>query len=218
MDSLEWSQNADGLHVTVTSPTFGRAKFSVGKSLINYLLAGTPRLYFAYVKFMDENDDTVYMLDLTKLRPVISQSNGLKISLNRRESDSLVTKGKAVGRFCIARGESYKDRFLDTKGWQAQRVYHDIVEDSPEVSVSGVTATVSDVKPETPPPHASIVTDNNREIPVNNVGASKPQGKLKVCEYCGEIYPSISSVCPFCNNQGKNKPPQQVDDVDLDLS
>lgn len=204
MDSLNWVQNADGLQVTAVSPNNVCGKFVVRNSFIKYLLACTPRIFFVFIKFSDSDAEQTYLLDLTDIKPVISKQNGLKIVLGKKSSGSGLSDGAAVvGRFCIARGESYQERFLNDTGWQSQRVYFDVCDNDSSRQPNQNTIAAE------PEPQAA-------EAP------KAPMGKLKVCEFCGEIYPSQLDVCPFCNNQkaagqaAGNAAPDE--DVDLDLS
>ena len=126
MDTLKWRQDAVGLHVSVCNTNGGEAVFSIASTFVNILMAGTPRIYIVYVRMDGQDHDTPYVLDLENLRPVICKANGLKISKSRTPVATFISNGQRVGMYCLARGESYSDRFLGDGGWQSQRVYHDI--------------------------------------------------------------------------------------------
>ena len=193
MDSLEWSQVTDGVNVTVISEDGSKGCFALKNDVINFLWAGTPRIYFVFAKFSDSSQEKCYMLNLTEVKPVILRSNGLKVSLSRKIADGCNSGKTIVGRCCIARGESYHDRFLKDGQWQSQKVWFDMYSsDKQEVE-----------KPSEP--------EKQPEMP-----EEKPSGKLKICPDCGEIYPSSLAVCPFCQN--KKKTAGDNEDVDLDLS
>ena len=64
------------------------------------------------------------------MKPVISKNNGLRLSLGKKNSGADFSGRKTVGRCCIARGESYHDRFLKDGAWQSQKVWFDMY--SPE--------------------------------------------------------------------------------------
>jgi hypothetical protein len=194
MDSLEWTQVSDGLNVTAVSESGAKGCFALKKDIINFLWAGTPRIYFVFVKFSDASQEKCYMLDLTNVKPVISQNNGLRVSLSRKSSGADVSGKNVAGRCCIARGESYHDRFLKDGRWQSQKVWFDMY--SPE-------------------------SCNDKAAPEKKTAEAektegKNTGKLKSCPFCGEIYPSSFDVCPFCRNEKKNSSADE--DVDLDLS
>lgn len=194
MDSLEWKQVSDGLEVSIVGEGNAQGKFSLKKDVINFLWAGTPRIYFVFVKFSEASIEKCYMLDLTEMKPVISKNNGLRLSLGKKSSGADCSGKEIVGRCCIARGESYHDRFLKDGAWQSQKVWFDMY--APETSAQ---------KAESKPPQT-----------IEPTPVEKPSGKLKSCPYCGEIYPSSFEVCPFCNNQKKAQ--SNDEDVDLDLS
>ena len=126
MNTLNWRQDAVGLHVSVQNPNGGEAVFTIGSAFINFLMAGTPRMYIVYVRMDGCDGETPFVLDLEALRPVINKTNGLKISKSRKSGVAFISNGTRIGMYCLARGESYSDRFLGDGGWQAQRVYHDI--------------------------------------------------------------------------------------------
>ena len=128
MESLQWRQDSVGLHVSVAAPSGKEAVFTIGSTFVNFLMAGTPRMYLVYVKMDGVYDDKPFVLDLEALRPVINKTNGLKISKSRKSTAAFISNGTRIGMYCLARGESYSDRFLGDNGWQAQRVYHDICE------------------------------------------------------------------------------------------
>ena len=157
MDTLKWRQDSVGLHVSIDAPSGKEAVFTIGSTFVNFLMAGTPRMYIVYVKMDGCYDDKPFVLDLESLRPVINKTNGLKISKSRKSTATFISNGTRIGMYCLARGESYSDRFLGDNGWQAQRVYHDIC----EVPAGGASAvqdvqnTVQNTVP-TPPPSASV--------------------------------------------------------------
>ena len=128
MDTLKWRQDSVGLHVSIDAPSGKEAVFTIGSTFVNFLMAGTPRMYIVYVKMDGCYDDKPFVLDLESLRPVINKTNGLKISKSRKSTATFISNGTRIGMYCLARGESYSDRFLGDNGWQAQRVYHDICE------------------------------------------------------------------------------------------
>jgi hypothetical protein len=145
MESLNWRQDSDGLHVVVVTPSGKEAVFTIANSFINFLMAGTPRRYLVYVKIDGCSTEEAYMLNLENLKPYINKTNGLKISNAKKTSGAFLKNGVRVGLYCMARGESYSDRFLGDNGWQTQRVYHDICEIP---SASGVNTAAEYRAPE----------------------------------------------------------------------
>ena len=194
MDSLEWAQSALGLKVSVYSEDNLKGFFILDKQVINLLWAGTPRIYIVYVKFSQALQEKCYTLDLTDLKPVISQSNALRMSLKRKNNLSENSSLTPVGRCCIARGESYHDRFFKEGKWQSQKVYFDMFAFDDDKPSETITQEVQEAEPK----------EEKTSV-----------GKLKCCPFCGEIYPSSLEVCPFCNNK---KASTESEDVDLDLS
>lgn len=126
MELLEWQQDAGGLHVSVSGPDGSACVFSIDNSLINYLLAGTPRIYHVFLQFGGSDQEECRLLDLSALRPVIQKANALRMSLGRKSQSLSRSSGVSVGRYCLARGESYHDRFLAQSGWVSQRLYQDV--------------------------------------------------------------------------------------------
>ena len=156
MNSLNWRQDSVGLHVSVQNPNGGEAVFTIGSAFINFLMAGTPRMYLVYVRMDGCDVETPFVLDLEALRPVINKSNGLKIIKTRKSGAAFISNGTRIGMYCLARGESYSDRFLGDNGWQAQRVYHDICavpEDGCAMSAPAAQNIVQNTVP-TPSPSA----------------------------------------------------------------
>ena len=156
MDTLKWRQDSVGLHVSIDAPSGKEAVFTIGSTFVNFLMAGTPRMYLVYVKMDGCFDDKPFVLDLEALRPVINKTNGLKISKSRKSTATFISNGTRIGMYCLARGESYSDRFLGDNGWQAQRVYHDIC----EVPAGGASTVQNPVQPpvQTPPAPSSTTT------------------------------------------------------------
>jgi len=142
MELLDWQQDAEGLHVRVMGPNGAQCSFSIDNSLINYLLAGTPRMYHIFLQMSGAAQEECYVLDLTALRPVIQKTNALRMSVGRRVSTTVRRDGTVVGRYCLARGESYHDRFLAQNGWVGQRLYQDVYLDGTQQSIP-VSAPVS---------------------------------------------------------------------------
>ena len=165
MNTLNWRQDAVGLHVSVQNPNGGEAVFTIGSAFINFLMAGTPRMYIVYVKMDGSECETACVLDLEALRPVINKTNGLKISKSRKSGVAFISNGTRIGMYCLARGESYSDRFLGDNGWQAQRVYHDIC----EVPAGGASA-VQNPAPAQPaaPPVVNTPPTPSAPPPVQN--------------------------------------------------
>lgn len=191
MDSLAWQQDADGLHVMASDGNGGQCRFTIDNSLINYLLAGTPRIYHVFLRMNGNDNDECYVLDLGCLRPVIQKTNALKLSLGKKSAPRNVASGVPVGRYCLARGESYHDRFLSVSGWQSQRLYQDVYADA-----AGISA---------PPPMA--------DVPVQP--QSQPQHQPQYQE--PEPQPQYQQAEASANTAN---PPaaQQADDFDLDLT
>ena len=120
METLKWWQDAVGLHVSIDNPGGANAVFTIGNTFVNFLMAGTPRMYIVYVKMDGCYDDKTFVLDLESLRPVINKTNGLKISKSRKSAATFISNGTRIGMYCLARGESYSDRFLGDNGWQPE--------------------------------------------------------------------------------------------------
>ena len=173
MNSLNWRQDSVGLHVSVNNPNGGEAVFTIGSAFINFLMAGTPRMYMVYVRMDGSDNDVPFVLNLENLRPVINKTNGLKISKSRKSTAAFISVGQRIGMYCLARGESYSDRFLGDNGWQAQRVYHDICA-VPAGGASAVQPTVQTppqppqppqpAAPTTPPPPAPQQEDDDMDL------------------------------------------------------
>ncbi|MCR5453453.1 MAG: hypothetical protein K6F33_00500 [Bacteroidales bacterium] len=151
MNSLTWRQDSVGLHVSIENPKGGEAVFTIGSAFVNFLMAGTPRMYIVYVRMDGCDSDTPYVLNLEALRPVINKTNGLKISKTRKTGVAFISSGTRIGMYCLARGESYSDRFLGDGGWQAQRVYHDICAVSNASGASAQAAPQATQPPAEPP-------------------------------------------------------------------
>ena len=217
MDLLKWHQNANGINVE-TSCDGVFAQFTIDNSLIHYLLGCTPRLFIVYVQNKQGNESQ-YVLDLTDIKPVINRSNGLKLTVGKPLKRNNVVTGDVCGRYCLARGESYHERFFTDKGWQSQRNYFNLFSNVSSVKVEEKVVEKTEPKPivetpqkpktpPTPPPFNFDNVDTKK-----NVEPEKPKGKLTVCKFCGEIYPSSMSICPYCQNKGK----QQDNDVDISI-
>lgn len=175
MDSLNWRQDSKGLHVNVDCGVNGRAEFTIGNSHINFLLAGTPRMYLVFLKMNDSDQEQQFILDLDLLRPVITKANGLKISLAKKTTSQKTGNTAVVGRYCLARGESYHERFLSDTGWQSQRVYLDVY-----AVPAAADAAVSDVT-------------TNTNITNNNVEPDKTSG---ISDFFGSAQPSGNAKAP----------------------
>lgn len=152
MDSLNWRQDSDGLHVMVETGAGVSARFTIRNSHINFLLAGTPRMYHVFIKLNGSDSETQYILDLESLRPVINKANGLRISLGRKQQGASNAAAQQVGYYSLARGESYQDRFLAENGWQDQRVYLPVYASSAPSNNNSVQAAAVSDKQTAPPP------------------------------------------------------------------
>ena len=214
MDSLKWEQNNAGLHIFVPAPDGTVAKFTISTSQINQLQAGTPPVYNVFVRFNSANDEQTYILDLLQLRPVIQKSSGLTLSLGKSKQKSTSYEGQPVGRYCLARGESYQDRFLTVSGWKSQRTYYDMY---PSNAQPVAQSAPQPAQPKTVTPPVSQPTPPPPAPPTQPAPPTPPKtkGKLTVCPYCGEVYPSSMPVCIYCNNQGKKT--QDDDSVDISI-
>ncbi len=212
MDLLKWRQDANG--VNVETPCDGvLAHFVIENSLIRHLLACTPRLYIVFVQNKQGNE-IQYVLDLTDIKPVINKNNALKLTIGRPLKRTSSVGGNICGRYCVARGESYHERFLTDKGWQSQRSYFDlytqnaVANQDTNVQVKERVQLLSNV--ETKVSSANVSEEQNVvQQP------EKAKGKLALCKFCGEIYPSSMVVCPYCQNKGKNA--EQDNEVDISI-
>ena len=126
MDSLIWSQESDGLHVSVPSQNGDNIGFLIGNTFINTLLAGTPPIYIVNVLYNGSEIEHTFMLDITKARPYIDKTNALKLNFNKRKISSAGISGTSVGRYSLSRGECYSERYFSSEGWQYHVIYNDI--------------------------------------------------------------------------------------------
>ena len=77
-----------------------------------------------------------------------------------------------------------------------------------------IAAQPAQPKPATPPVSQPTPPPPAPPTPPTPPAPPKTKGKLTVCPYCGEVYPSSMPVCIYCNNQGK----KQQDDDSVDIS
>lgn len=143
------------------------------------------------------SDEKSLLLNLENIKPVIKRANALVFRPGKALKKVNSISGVNAGRYCIARGESYHERFLSDKGWQSVRCYFDLI----DIASGNNSCRVEPVK------------ENNVETQVAP-SPVKPPSKLKTCPYCNEIIPTAMDICPYCSNKG-NAP--SSDDIDLSI-
>ncbi len=205
LKELLWEQQSNEVTINIEKETGENIKFILDEKVINFLASNTPKMYVFYVELNTEKEKS-YLVDFEKLRSIVSNQNGLKISLGKQKQKTQYVGISSKGKYCIARGESYHERHLTEKGWQHQRNYFDIFD---------ISEIKSAQKVETPIKKEVIITENTNIQKQENISTQKTEtkgAKLKECIKCAEIIPSKLEICPYCNaNQNIQKDEDLID-------
>ncbi len=189
---LNWKQKNNEVIIELISEADEQIRFLLEESVINYLAGNTPKFYIFYIKLKNEAEKE-YFVDLNTLKSVVSRRNSLKVTLttSKKSKTAIRYKGlKPIGMYCIARGESFYDRFLTDSGWNRQKSYFDLFNDN-ELSKKTENKTV----------------ENENKIPVKNNLTTKtdiPVKKQEVSEFvncpnCKEEIHTKFDICPYCS-------------------
>jgi hypothetical protein len=208
LEELFWEQKGNEviIHLPLDEQKF--LNFRIEEKLINNLVSNIPRLYYLYIELTGKADK-IYFLDVEKLKTISSTDNLLKIKIGKplKNKEAL---GVSLGKYSIARSESYQDRYISETGWQKTRQYFDIVDFDEYKTKQQANSYIADKSKNTD----STTKASNQNI---SVGKEKPSAKLKECVKCKEIIPSTLETCPYCSTN--QKVPIGLDDTDsIDIS
>jgi hypothetical protein len=122
---LEWEQNNSELIIKLLQ--VGKIfYFTIDKRLINFLVSNSPKIVSLFVEFQNLKEEE-YLVDFEGIKPLPSINRKLKIKISEKDPTIDVNMNLSIlGKYCIARGESHYERYLDEKGWQNHRKYFDI--------------------------------------------------------------------------------------------
>ena len=201
---LNWYQKNNEVTISIISEKNDEINFSLEPEIINYLAGNTPKFYIFFIKLKSEKEKQ-YFVDFNTLKSVASTKSVLKITVGKKNKlistkyQGLTTKGM----YCIARGESFYERYLSDTGWIRQKKYYDLYE------IEEVKTNISkEIKPKQKEIKQNDIIAENKI----SVKGNKPKAKLMECKNCQEIIPGNFEVCPYCNaNQFS------VENLDVDI-
>ncbi len=184
LQQLEWEQKNDRSIVIHINDNNNKIGFAIDNSLVNYIVSNIPKYLYIYIELAN-NKEQVYFVDFDGIMSKIPTQNKLVVKISDKFGrTSKKTNKKSKGKYSLARGESYPNRFLSDKGWQKQRKYFDLFD-------------INDFTTE------KITKPKQVETPTK---VKKASSKLKECIACGEIIPSKVDICPYCKyNQNEDE-------------
>lgn len=213
MTQLDWAQK--GREVVIHIPkNDNKVSFYLDEDLINYLAGNTPKTYFFLIEFDNEDKENTFFIDFENLKSVVSQENSLKITIGKKiKRKRNYGNAKPVGRYCIARGESFHERHLTENGWQHQRKYFHLYKID---DYKGTVDQPEEIKQKSVEQKEKVVEKvENQSTKSSTQSTSDTKSKLKECIKCQEIIPSQMDTCPYCKT---NQNQQEEEDDSIDIS
>ena len=183
---LTWKQKNNNVFVIINTKSDSEINFQLEPEIINFLAGNTPKFYVFFIKIKGEKEES-YFVDFNNLKPVASRQNTLRITVSKKNKmlDSKYLGLNSVGRYCIARGESFYERFLSETGWIRQKKYFDLY------NYKDVEQNIKQI----PTPE----TKENKSVRENPQAQTSKKSKLKECTNCGNIISGTYEICPYCN-------------------
>ncbi len=194
MELISWTQT-DKIVIASAPIEQNVIKFKIESKIINNIVNHTPPIFFFKVVFEGKTYD--FIIDFTGLKPVIKQSQKLSFKV---KTDKPAEKAKVASSnyYCIARGESFMERFLGIEGWQAQEYNFGIflldeqntepVLDKPEGDINTKFSTPTNFQKE-----------QEEQVSVSLKAKSKETfAPINECKNCGTKVSDDIDICPNC--------------------
>lgn len=210
LKELQWQQQGNEVVINLINDNFEELPFILNEKIINFLASNTPKIYVLFVELNNHGEQS-YLINFNDLKSIVSHQNSLKISTNKQKKEIQYEGVKSKGKFCIARGESYHERYINDTGWQHQRKYFDIY-DVNEIKTAKKIETA--VKHENIQPLTEKV--ESKQNTSKQISENKG-GKLKECIKCAEIIPSKLEICPYCGANQNSLKQKDEDIVDISI-
>ncbi len=201
---LNWKQKRNEVIIEVSSETGEQIVFIIGPTIINYLAGNTPKFYIFFVKLKNENEKE-YFVDLNGLKPVASANNSLRVTLSTNKKNKTPSKYRGMktsGMYCIARGESFYERYLTDGGWKRQKSYFDLFNDN---QANQATTKINKTE------HKTNNPSNNLTAKTDIAATKVTKLEFEKCKNCSEEIPTKFDICPYCNTENY----KQSDSVDI---
>lgn len=186
---LQWQQKGNEVLIDITSESGEEITFVLNKNIINLLAGNTPKFYIFSIKIGTETEKE-FFADFNGLRSVSVKTNSLKITLGTKKKSGIPAKYRGlqpVGRYSIARGESFYERYLSDDGWVRQKPYFDLYNDR---QVGGGSTQKPEIK-ENKNTSGNLSTKKQGGIVQN-------QPAYKTCPTCKNEISAKFETCPYC--------------------
>lgn len=171
---ITWTQNES---ITLLEVNFGNEiiKFRLSNDLIPYLVNNTPRVFYVYVFYKNQNISE--LVNFEGLKPYVRQTSKLTIKVPASADGTFnqVSTSGSDGFFIIKRGDVYEDKFLGPNGWQIQEYRHSFILWEKQQNENFFTSPLQQ-------------TTQSLKTPTQNF----------ICPSCGEELEMKYSYCPVC--------------------
>lgn len=189
MEHIEWTQDKNNVFFIINDNNNEKKKIKLEPKIVSILVAHTPKIF--YVDINIDKKDLNFIVDFSKLKPIIKKAKKLKVSVKSKiiKDASIIQPNENF--YKISRGESFMERYLGINGWQAQEFAFPFVaqkdvqknENPPEISTKYTSINQPKDKP--------------KEQVKTNIKAESEKQNLQECKNCGTI---ISDNIDYCHN------------------
>ena len=209
---LIWQQSKNTVTIEVSTQSNEAIIFSLEPEIINFLAGNTPKFYEFFIKLKGENEKS-FFVDFNNLKPVASSQSKLRITITKK-NNFVSTKYRGIqekGRYSIARGESFYERYLSETGWIRQKNYFNLYDYS-EVTGNKTKIKKEPIKVDVPlvKETLKVQTDTKKQQASTE---EQTETVSKKCISCSEIIPDNYDVCPYCSTQQTEAKEKNVDIV-----
>ncbi len=201
-EQLNWEQKNDNVFIKFQIAE-KEITFKLDDRILIHLIGNSPKIYF--FKIFVAEFETEYLIDFSHLKPVIKSSGKLSVKFKTNQKVE-PKKSFDFGKYTIARGESYQERFLGVEGWQPQEYFFNLI---PLEQSNNISKPLVDNNFEIQTEKVDFkATDNskqpevlsNQEVKTVEPVKEQPEevSKFKECPICGNIVFSDFEYCPHC--------------------
>lgn len=196
LEQLIWEQTKKNVFVSIKYENKD-IKFKLDDRILMNLIGNSPKVYFFTINIGE--DKLEFLADFTNLKPIVKSSGKLKFKV-KSASSNIISEVSTFGNYVIARGESFYDRFLGVKGWQAQEYLFNLIPLELKDSVVKIeekkqpTTILQETKQtEIVPEIVKKTTQIKETIPQKT-----EKSKFQECPQCGNLITSDFDYCPHC--------------------
>ncbi len=187
MEQIDWIQDKHSFAFFIIKQNNDSFRIKIEPKIIGMLVSHSPKIF--YVELNIDNKSSIYIVDFSDLKPIVSQTKKLKIKIKSNKTEEKAIVQPKTNYYKISRGESFMERFLGINGWQAQEFAFPFAPDKQSTTEKDNNYSISTKASDSNQAPSAVKTNNNKPLSNN----------IRTCKNCGYIVSDDNvDYCPNC--------------------